>query len=83
MGLQPSTEAQWTVTTVTVCAMVLERASEWRQGRLAASEYDETTWAARKFIPFAAQRISVAVHLSLAQEVAEALGLAVACDPRA
>ena len=62
---------------------VLERASEWRQGRLTASEYDETTWAARKFIPFAAQRISVAVHLSLAQEVAEALGLAVACDPRA
>ena len=33
---------------------VLERASEWRQGRLTASEYDETTWAARKFIPFAA-----------------------------
>ena len=61
---------------------VLERASEWRQGRLVASEYDETTWAARKFIPFAAQRISVAAHISLAQEVAEALGLAVACDPR-
>ena len=61
---------------------VLERASEGRQGRLVASEYDETTWAARKFIPFAAQRISVAAHISLAQEVAEALGLAVACDPR-
>ena len=67
---------------------VFERASQeparsGRGGRLAASEYDETTWAARKFIPFATQRISVAVHLSLAQEVAEALGLAVACDPRA
>ena len=49
---------------------------------MVASEYDETTWAARKFIPFAAQRISVAAHISLAQEVAEALGLAVACDPR-
>ena len=43
---------------------------------------DETTWSARKFIPFATQRISVAAHISLAQEVAEALGLAVACDPR-
>ena len=61
---------------------VLERAAEWRQGRLVASEYDETTWSARKFIPSATQRISVAAHISLAQEVAEALGLAVACDPR-
>ena len=33
--------------------------------------------------PLVAQRISVAVQLSLAQEVAEALGLSVAADPRA
>ena len=32
---------------------------------------------------FAAQRISVAVQLAMAQEVAEALGLSVAADPRA
>ena len=31
---------------------------------------------------FVAQRISVAVQLSSAQEVAEALGLSVAADPR-
>ena len=48
-----------------------------------SSEYDETTWSARSFMAFAAQRISVAVQLSMAQEVAEALGLSVAADPRA
>jgi len=32
---------------------------------------------------FVAQRISVAVQLSMAQEAAEALGLSVAADPRA
>ena len=31
---------------------------------------------------FAAQRISVAVHIAAAQEIAEALGLSVAADPR-
>ena len=43
---------------------------------------DETTWAARNFTTFAAQRISVAAQISLAQEIAEALGLSVAADPR-
>ena len=44
-------------------------------------EYDETTWSARTWMTFVAQRISVAVQLSSAQEVAEALGLSVAADP--
>ena len=61
----------------------LRTASEWRSNKLTASEYDETTWSARTFMAFAAQRISVAVQLSMAQEVAEALGLSVAADPRA
>ena len=61
----------------------LRTASEWRSNKLTASEYDETTWSARSFMAFAAQRISVAVQLSMAQEVAEALGLSVAADPRA
>jgi len=47
------------------------------------SEYDEATWPARTWMTFVAQRISVAVQLSSAQEVAEALGLSVAADPRA
>ena len=42
------------------------------------TEYDETTW-----LTFVAQRLSVAVQLSVAQEAAEALGLSVAADPRA
>ena len=49
---------------------------------LVSSEYDETTWAARNYMAFAAQRISVAAQISLAQEIAEALGLSVAADPR-
>ena len=48
-----------------------------------SSEYDETTWSARTWMTFVAQRISVALQLSSAQEVAEALGLSVAADPRA
>ena len=54
-----------------------------RNNKLTSSEYDETTWSARTWMTFVAQRISVAVQLSSAQEVAEALGLSVAADPRA
>ena len=52
----------------------------WRQGHLVSSEYIqreppcETTWAARNYMAFVTQRISVAAHISLAQEIAEALG---------
>ena len=56
---------------------VLRQASDWRQGRLVSSEYAETTWAARSYMAFVTQRISVAIHISLAQEIAEALGLSV------
>ena len=62
---------------------VLRQADDWRQGRLVSSEYDETTWAARNYMAFVAQRISVAAQISLAQEIAESLGLSVAADPRA
>ena len=62
---------------------VLRAAAEWRSNKLSASEYDETTWAARSWMTFVAQRLSVAVQLSMAQEAAEALGLSVAADPRA
>ena len=62
---------------------VMRSAAAWRANKLTASEYDETTWSARTWMAFAMQRLSVAVHLSAAQEVAEALGLSVAADPRA
>ena len=61
----------------------LEKAAAWRQNKLTSSEFDETTWAARKWLPFVLQQISVAVQLAMAQEIAEALGLPVAADPRA
>ena len=54
-----------------------------RQQADRVAEYDETTWSARTFMAFTTQRLSVAVQYSAAQEVAEALGLSVAADPRA
>ena len=62
---------------------VLRAATAWRGDKLQSSEYDETTWSARTFSTFSLQRISVAVHYSMAVEVANALGLSVAADPRA
>ena len=59
-------------------ADVLRQAADWRQDKLTSSEYDETTRSARKFMPFATQRISVAAHLAFAEEIAQALGLSVA-----
>ena len=38
---------------------------------------------AQKWLPFVVQQISVATQLAMAQEIAEALGLSVAADPRA
>ena len=61
---------------------LLQTAAEHRDNALTAAEYDETTWAARNYMAFVAQRISVAAQISMAQEIAEALGLSVAADPR-
>ena len=47
--------------------------------KLTSSEYA----LVRTWLTFVAQRLSVAVQLSVAQEAAEALGLSVAADPRA
>ena len=63
---------------------LLREAAEWRKNKnkLASSEYDETTWAARTWTSFTSQRISVAAQLAMAQEAAEALGMSVAAEPR-
>ena len=61
----------------------LRAAQQRRSNKFTSSEYDETTWSARTWLTFVAQRLSVAVQLSVAQEAAEALGLSVAADPRA
>jgi hypothetical protein len=62
---------------------LLERLARERMNRLTHLEYDQTTWAARSWTAFSAQKLSVAVHLAMATEVAVALGLPVAGDPRA
>ena len=36
---------------------VLHAADAWRQGKLTSSEYDETTWSAHGYLPFAMQGI--------------------------
>jgi hypothetical protein len=58
---------------------------DWRQNKLTSSEYDETTCdlgSVRTWLSFVSQRLSVATQLAAAQEVAEALGLSVAAEPR-
>ena len=59
-----------------------DTAAEHRDNALTAAEYDETTWAARTWLSFVQQRVSVAVHKAVAREVSDALGLSAAVDPR-
>ena len=52
------------------------------QNKLSKGKYDETTWAARTWLGFVGQRLSVAAQLAMAEEIAQALGLAAVGDPR-
>ena len=54
-----------------------------RMNRLNTGEYDQTTWAARTWMAFTAQKLSVALHRAVAMEIGRELGLSVAADPRA
>ena len=51
--------------------------------RLSHSQYDMTSWSARNWKTYQAQRLSVALHLAAAEELAQELGLAAgrAVDP--
>ena len=60
----------------------LGKAAEAVQNKLSKGEYDETTWAARTWLGFVGQRLSVAAQLAMAEEIAQALGLAAVGDPR-
>ena len=62
---------------------LLHELAEQRQNRLSRREYDETTWAARTWLTFTKQKLSVALHRAAALEIGQALGLSVAADPRA
>ena len=44
----------------------------WRH-KLTPAEYEETTWSARSWTTFAAQKISVALHYAAAFEISMAL----------
>ena len=61
---------------------LLHQAAEQRENRLTTAEYDETTWAARTWLSFVHQRLSVAVQKAVTREVSDALGLSGAVDPR-
>ena len=54
--------------------------AEERQNRLHSHEYDATTWSARTWLSFQAQKISVALQYAVALELSNALGLANASD---
>ena len=49
--------------------------SRERENKLFASEYEETTWSARTWTTFAAQKLSVALHSAAATEISAALNV--------
>ena len=57
-------------------AGLLHEAAELAQNRLSQSEWDENSWSATKWLAFAAQRVSVALHKAVGYEVLESVGLA-------
>ena len=56
--------------------------AEERQNRLNKAEYELTTWAARTWLSFSTQKISVALHRAASLEIAHALGLSTGADER-
>ena len=46
-----------------------------RQNRLTTGEYDLTSWSARSWTTFTNQKLSVAVHMATAHEIAQAFGI--------
>ena len=61
---------------------LLRKAAETRGNKLRKSEYDEASWSTRTWTTFAAQRIACALTRAVATEVAHALSLPTARDPR-
>ena len=52
------------------------------QNRLNKAEYELTTWAARTWLSFSSQKLSVALHRATALEIAHALGISTGADER-
>ena len=64
---------------------LLKRLSVDVGNKLSTRQYDEATWSTRSWLAFQTQRLSVAVHMALAWELGQELGLGVCngADPRA
>ena len=52
---------------------LLHELAKERDNKLTPAEYEETTWSARTWTTFAAQKISVALHYAAAFEISMAL----------
>ena len=61
---------------------LLREAAETRGNKLRGSEYDATTWSARTWTSFAAQRVSCALMRQVAWELATAMELTRVRDVR-
>ena len=58
---------------------LLKRLANDVGNKLSARQYDEATWSTRSWLSFQSQRLSVALHMALAYEVAHELGLGDPC----
>ena len=61
---------------------LVREAAEDRSNRLHGAEFDATTWSARTWTSFTMQRISCALMVAVAWELAGAMGLASVGDTR-
>ena len=57
-------------------AALLHEAAELVGNKLVQGEWDVNSWSATKWLTYAAQRVSVALHKAVAYELLEAVGLA-------
>ena len=58
---------------------LLKRLANDVGNKLSAKQYDEATWSTRSWLSFQTQRLSVALHMALAFEIAHELGLGGPC----
>ena len=45
-------------------------------GKLSAAQFEQTSWSARTWLSYSCQKISIALHLATAHEIASELGIA-------
>jgi hypothetical protein len=64
------------------CGPIFREAAEARGNKLRGSEYEATTWSARTWMGYAAQRVSCALARAVAWELATAMELTRVRDSR-